>query len=76
MTQTLLPMIPHGATQINDLISVVRDDRWWTYFSGVQPVFQHPHDDRQSFRMFTAQLCYQDACIQAQIIRTFGRIQK
>ena len=72
MRQALLPMIPHGATQINDLISVVRQDQQWTYFCSVQPIFQHPPGDRQSFRMFTAQLCCQGACSQAQIIRTFG----
>lgn len=72
MPQALLPMIPHGSTPITDVISVVRDDQHWTYFCGVQPVFQHPHDDRQSFRMFTAQLCCQGACTQAQIMRTFG----
>jgi transposase len=65
-------MIPDGATRINDLISVVREAQQWTYFCGVQPVFQHPEDDRQSFRMFTAQLCCQGACTQAEIIRTFG----
>jgi transposase len=47
-------------------------DGQWTYFCGVQPVFEHPEDDRQSFRMFTAQLCCQGACTQAQIIRAFG----
>jgi transposase len=72
MTQTLLPMIPHGATQISDLISVVREDQRWTYFCGVQPVFQHSPGDRRSFRMFTAQLCCQGVCTQAQIIRAFG----
>ena len=72
MLQALLPMIPHGATQISDLISVVRQDDQWTYFCGVQPVFEHPENDRQSFRMFTSQLCCQGTCIQAQIIRTFG----
>jgi transposase len=72
LPQALLPLIPAGATPINDLISVVREDKQWTYFCGVQPVFQHPDDDRQSFRMFTAQLCCQSACTQAQIIRTFG----
>ena len=72
MPQALLPMIPDGATRINDLISVVREAQRWTYFCGVQPVFQHPEDDRQSFRMFTAQLCCQGACTQAEIIRTFG----
>ncbi len=54
MPQALLPMIPAGATPINDLISVVREEKEWTYFCGVQPVFRHAEDDRQSFQMFTA----------------------
>ena len=72
MPQKLLPIIPHGSTPINNLINVVREDKQWTYFCGIQPVFQHPDDDLPSFRMFTAQLCCQGACTQAQIIRTFG----
>lgn len=72
MPQALLPMINHGATPINKIISVVRKEQTWTYFCGVQPVFQHPDDDRKSFRMFTAQLCCQGACTQAEIIRAFG----
>ena len=72
MPQALLPIIPDGASQINDLISVVRHDKQWTYLCGVQPIFQHPVDDRQSFCMFTAQLCCQGVCTQAQIIRCFG----
>jgi len=72
MPQALLPLIPSGATQLSDLISVFCQDGKWTYFCGVQPVFEHPEDDRQSFRMFTALLFCQGACTQAQIIRTFG----
>lgn len=72
MPQPLLPIIPHGATSINELISVVREEQRWTYFCGVQPVFQHPEKDQRSYKMFTAQLCVQGACSQAQIIRTFG----
>ena len=72
MPQILLPLIPPGATAINEIISVVREKQQWTYFCGVQPVFQHTEDDRKSFRMFTAQLCAQGACTQAQIIRAFG----
>ena len=72
MPQILLPIIPLGATAINEIISVVREKQQWTYFCGVQPVFQHTEDDRKSFRMFTAQLCAQGACTQAQIIRAFG----
>jgi hypothetical protein len=72
MPQALLPLIPSGATQLSDLISVFCQDGKWTYFCGVQPVFEHPEDDRQSFHMFTAQLCCRGACTQAQIIRAFG----
>ena len=72
MPQTLLPIIPHGATEINEIISVVRENRQWTYFYGLMPVFQHLENDRRSFRMFTAQLCCQGTCTQAQIVRVFG----
>jgi len=72
MPQALLPMIPDGASQINGLISVIFQDKQWTYFCGVQPVFTHPENDHKSFRMFTAQLYCQGVCTQAQIIRTFG----
>ena len=72
MPQALLPLIPPGTTQLSDLISVFRQDGKWTYFCGLQPVFEHSEDDQQSFRMFTAQLCCQGACTQAQIIRAFG----
>ena len=72
MPQTLLPLIPDGATALNDRISVVKEGQQWTYFCGVAPVFVHPEDDRASFRMFTAQLICQGACKQADIIRAFG----
>lgn len=65
-------MIPGGATQINELISVVRERNVWTYFCGIQPVFRHAEKELQSFRMFTAQLCCQGACSQAEVARTFG----
>jgi transposase len=70
--QALLPLIPEDATRISDLISVVRQDGQWFYFCGTQPVFQHAEGDLRSFRMFTAQLCVQRACAQAEIIKVFG----
>lgn len=72
MPQTLLPLLPDGATRINDRISVVRQDGTWTYFCGVDPIFQHPEHETESFRMFTAQLVCQDACKQVDIVRAFG----
>jgi len=70
--QALLPLIADGATRISDKISVVRENGQWTYFCGVQPVFQHAENDRRSFRMFTAQLICQGVCRQIDIVRAFG----
>ena len=53
MPQALLPIIPPGATPISELISVVRKDNQWTYFCGVQPMFQHPENDLRSFRILS-----------------------
>jgi transposase len=70
--QALLPLIPDGATPINNLISVVRENGRWIYLHGALPLFQHSGDDRRSFRMFTAQLICIGQCRQAEIVRAFG----
>ena len=67
MPQALLPLVPDGATTINDRISLVRENGEWTYFYGVDPIFRHPETDRSSFRMFTAQLICQGACRQSDL---------
>ena len=72
MPQALLPLIPDGATQVNTLVSIVREDGQWTYFVGVMPVFVHREDDRRSFRMFTAQLVCQGTCRVTEIVQMFG----
>jgi transposase len=70
--QALLPLIPVGATRINDLLSVVRENGQWIYFHGARPLFQHLETDRRSFRMFTAQLICLGSCRQIEIVRAFG----
>ena len=72
MPQLLLPLIPDGASPINDWLSVVCKDGQWTYFLGALPVFQHDENDQRSFRMYTAQLVCQGTCRQTDLIRTFG----
>jgi transposase len=72
MPQTLLPIIPDGATRINDYFSVVSENESWWYFHGTHPVFHHPVEDRRSFRMFTSQLVCLGTCQQAEIVRAFG----
>ena len=53
----------------------VRENGLWTYFCGAQPVFHHTETDRQSFRMFTAQLICQGACRQVDIVARLRRLQ-
>ncbi len=72
MPQLLLPLIPEGSSQINQALSVVRENGHWTYFLGAWPMFRHEENDRRTFRMFTAQLVCQGVCKQADVIRTFG----
>jgi hypothetical protein len=70
--QALLPLIPDGATRINNLISVVRENGHWIYFHGALPLFQHSENDRRSFQIFTAQLICLGTCRQVEIVRAFG----
>ncbi len=72
MPQLLLPIIPKGATRINDTLSVQNKDGWWYYFAGLNPVFSHEDDDRESFRMYTSLLVASGQCKKSAIIKAFG----
>lgn len=72
MPQQILPLIPNGATQINGLVNVWRDQENWTYFIGTYPVYSHPADDSLMFRFVSAQLVNSGACRQVQITKVFG----
>ena len=72
MPQLILPIIPEGATEINQLVSVYRDEDRWTYFVGTYPIYRHDRSDTRMFRVVTSQLIESGACRQIQILRTFG----
>jgi hypothetical protein len=72
MTQTILPLVPLGATPINDILSVWRDDARWTYFIGSHPIQSHPPNDLRMFRLTVAQLIDTGNCRASEIIKTFG----
>lgn len=72
MPQLILPMIPEGATQISDLLSVWRNDQRWTYFLGTHPIAYHDPNDQRMFRVVTSQLIESGACRPVDIIKTFG----
>ena len=72
MPQRILPLIPQGATQINGMVSVWRDDEMWTYFLATHPIYSHRKTDHRMFRLITSQLIDSGACHQVDVMRTFG----
>ena len=72
MTQGILPLIPTGATAINDIVSVVRQEKTWTYFLSTYPIYSHPEDDHQCFRSIIAQLIDNGTCKQCDVVSAFG----
>jgi hypothetical protein len=70
--QLILPCIPRGATEINNVVGVFRDDSTWTYFLGSYPVYSHKAGDQKMFRLVTSQLIESGGCRQVDIIKTFG----
>jgi len=72
MQQLILPTIPIGATEINGLTAVWRDEVRWTYFLGCHSFYTQPPDDLQQFRFITSQLIDSGRCRQIDIINTFG----
>lgn len=72
MPQLLLPMFPIGVTHITATLTFKNESGNITYFNGSLPVFSHQEDDRQSFKMITAQFCANGHALQADIARAFG----
>lgn len=70
--QLILPCIPAGATEINNVVGVWRSDDTWTYFLGSYPIYSHKADDLKMFRIVTSQLINSGGCRQVDILRTFG----
>jgi transposase len=70
--QAILPLIPDGATEINDIVSVFQDEDYWTYFLGITPVYRHHGCNQRLFRLTAAMLIDSGACRSIQIQKTFG----
>ncbi len=69
--QELLPILPEGASQISQNLSVIQENDKWTYFHSYLPVFIHKADDKNSFRMISSALIASGTCRNVDIQRTF-----
>jgi len=72
MPQLQIPMFPVGVTHITSLLAFQNEAGNIIYFNGSLPVFSHREEDRQSFKMITAQFCANGHARQADIVRAFG----
>ena len=66
------PTFPIGVTPITSLLGFLKEDNNITYFYGSLPVFSHKEEDKDSFRMITAQFCASGHTKQIEIARAFG----
>lgn len=74
MSQLILPLIPYGNTQINNILSVCREEegKRWIYYLGGFPIFSHQEKDLRMFRLIAAMFIDQGTCRQAEVIKAFG----
>jgi hypothetical protein len=72
MPQRQLPIFPAGVTEINGQIAVEKNAGTVYYIYGQLPVFHHPEDDVQGFRMFTSQMIINGTVKPKEIVQTFG----
>ena len=76
LTQTILPIIPEGATSINDVLAVVQNENTWEYFFGIWPIYSHEADNVSAFRYICAQLIISGVCRQCELVKTLGTNRK
>lgn len=70
--QQILPMIPSGATRINENLSVLREGGHVRYFYFLFEIGVHAESDLASFRHKICELVSTGACRNIEILRTFG----
>lgn len=73
MPQEFLPFFAaSGEGYITELLSYEKRNGSVYYFHAGLPIFSHPEDDKNSFRMFTSQLVVEGNCKQVDIVKAFG----
>jgi len=68
----LLPLIPHGASEIANNITVIQENEQWAYFHGGLPIYTHQASDKRSFRLVTSSLILAGVCKNIDIQRVFN----
>jgi hypothetical protein len=72
MPQLQLPIFPAGVTAINSQVAVEKKAGTVYYIYGHMPIFHHPGDDVDGFRMFTSQMIVNGTVKPKEIVEAFG----
>jgi hypothetical protein len=72
MPQANLPFFPEDIALINSQVGFQKRNGIVYYFNGSMPIYQHPENDYESFRLYTSQLVVNGNASQAEIVRAFG----
>jgi hypothetical protein len=72
MAQLQLPIFPAGVTEINHQIAVQKEAGRVYYIYGHLPVFHHPENDVDGFRMFTSQMIINGTVKPKEVVEAFG----
>ena len=70
--QLILPLVPSGASKINENLSLVREGGYVRYFCYLFEIGVHREDDLQSFKHKICELISTGACRNIEILRAFG----
>jgi transposase len=68
----LLPLIPHGASEITNKLSVIWENEKWIYMYCGLPIYSHKDSDKISFKLITSSLILNGSCRNIDIQRTFN----
>lgn len=72
MLQTKFPLFPTDVTPITADLAFKNENGTIIYFNFSMPVFTHPENDRNTFRMITSQFCVNGSATQSEIAKAFG----
>jgi len=68
----LLPLIPHGASEITDKLSVICENEKWIYMHCGLPIYAHQVSDKISFKLISSSLILTGICRNIDIQKVFN----
>ena len=72
MQQTIMPLIPSGATKINEKVSFFEEASMVHYFIFGVPIFEHHKNDRTGLKIAVGMFVNKGYCRNCEIVKHFA----